>query len=150
MYLHVLKEMTEPKPLFRKKIDEIDNIIIRKNNVVGVGVYEPLWGFPHFNLCILELKQGKGLHAEWFILWRICRLQRWQFSECCVFQVGNLHCTLGLARARISLELLPSYFLSTKEKVEGFFFSGMWELTNFFQNFQLFFSSIHSATIFHH
>lgn len=23
--------MTEPKPLFRKKIDEIDNIIIRKN-----------------------------------------------------------------------------------------------------------------------
>lgn len=54
------------------------------------------------------------------------------------------------------VSLMPGYLWSCylhvscqqKRKLRVIF-SGMWEL-NFFQNFQLFFSSIHSATIFHH
>lgn len=75
MNLHVLKEITEQKSLknrFRKKTNEIDNIKIRKKNKDkgGQGCLTHIEDFPYLNLCIciLELKQGRGLHAEYFIL----------------------------------------------------------------------------------
>lgn len=75
MNLHVLKEITEQKSLknrFRKKTNEIDNIKIRKKKQRqgGRGCLTPIEDFPYLNLCIciLELKQGRGLHAEYFIL----------------------------------------------------------------------------------
>lgn len=74
MNLHVLKEITEQKSLknrFRKKTNEIDNIKIRKKQRQGgQRCLTHIEDFPYLNLCIciLELKLGRGLHAEYFIL----------------------------------------------------------------------------------
>lgn len=70
MNLHVLKEITEQKSLknrFRKKTNEIDNIKIRKKkqDKGRQGCLTHIEDFPYLNLCIciLELKQGRGIQC---------------------------------------------------------------------------------------
>lgn len=74
MNLHVLKEITEQKSLknrFRKKLMKLTPLKLeKKQRQGGRGCLTHIEDFPYLNLCIciLELKQGRGLHAEYFIL----------------------------------------------------------------------------------